>query len=251
MRLPKKITPDRIRESIVQVFYSSDIPFEPMVGYIYGVLGEMGFQYTNRPLRQQKGVSGTNQQEINLGELIIVPQHFFFDEKIKIQLHQNGSLIFNCINEYIGWTEYFKFIKNVISKLTENKIILGSNRIGIRYISEFPNIDILENIKLNFEMSGIKNKISNANFRVEWADAPHKIIANIGSKLPISSITGASEVKTEYVSLIDLDIILQDLEITNNEKLFETIDVTHTKQKIIFFGLLQDEFLATLKPEYD
>lgn len=251
MRLPKKITPDRIRESIVQVFCVSEIPFEPMVGYLYGILGEMGFQYTNRPLRQQKGVSGTNQQEINLGELIIVPQHFFFDEKVKIQWHQNGSLIFNCINEYIGWTEYFLFIKKVINRLTEQKIILGFGRIGIRYISEFPNIDIFDKLNLSFKMSGLNNAISNGNFRIEWQDSYHQIIANIGSKLPISSIIETSEGKAEYVSLIDLDIIVQKLEIVKNESLFELLDDIHTKQKEIFFGLLQDDFLATLNPEYD
>lgn len=251
MKLPKKITPDGIRESIVQIFYTSEIPFEPIVGYLYGVLGALGFRYTNRPLRQQKGVSGTNQQELNLGELIIVPQHFFFDEKIKIQLHQNGSLIFNCINEYIGWTEYFTFIKNVISTLIENKIIVSSTGIGIRYISEFPNIDILEKIKFSFEIEGLKNEISNGNFRIEWENTPHRIIANIGSKLPIPSIIESSDVRIEYVSLIDLDIIVRNFETSNNDELFEIIDSTHTKQKVIFFSLLREEFLKTLRPEYE
>jgi uncharacterized protein (TIGR04255 family) len=134
--------------------------------------------------------------------------------------------------------------------LTERNIILGFSRIGIRYISEFPNIDILDKIKLNFNMSGLNKPISNGNFRIEWQDSQHQIIANIGSKLPISSIIDTSERKPDFVSLIDIDIIIQDLEIEINDALFELLEVSHQKQKEIFFGLLDDDFLASLNPEY-
>ena len=100
-------------------------------------------------------------------------------------------------------------------------------------------------------MSGMKNSILNGNFRLEWNDEPHKVILNIGSKLPISSIIEMSGAKIQYVSLIDLDVIAQEFESSDCKKLFEAIDTTHTKQKVLFFGLLQDEFLATLNPEYE
>ncbi len=248
MTLPKKITPDRIRDSIVQVFYTSTIPFDPMIGYLYSIMGGMGLQYTNRSLRPSKDILST--AEVN-SELLMIPQHFFFNEEIKIQLHQNGSLIFNCVNSYIGWTKYFSFIKDVILKLSDHQLFNSFNRIGIRYISEFPNIDILTKIKFHFEMSSIKTDISNGSFRLEWEEESYKIITNIGSKLPISSIIEEEDTRIDYVSLIDLDIIRQDLAITNSSDLFKIIDIAHAKEKKLFFELLKDDFLVTLNPEYN
>jgi hypothetical protein len=49
MKLPKKITPDRIKDAIVEVKYSSKYPFEVIVGLIFKALDD-SYKYTNRPL---------------------------------------------------------------------------------------------------------------------------------------------------------------------------------------------------------
>lgn len=248
MKLPKKITPDRIRESIVQVFFNSDIPFEPLVGYLHSLLSKHGFNYTNRPIKTLP--LNLNPLDGSVIEVALSPQHFYFNEEVKIQLHQNGSLIFNCVNNYIGWTKFFSTIKNILSDIIEMKIANNFSRIGIRYVSEFPNIDILEKVNFRFEMKGIEERISNGNFRIEWSDSSNRIIVNIGSKLPISSLMKSNEEKVEHVSLIDVDVINQDSETSDYNRALNLIDQLHNQQKMVFFGLLKEEFLNTLNPEY-
>jgi uncharacterized protein (TIGR04255 family) len=248
MNLPKKITPDRIRESIVQIFFQTEIQFDPLIGYLYGILGDLGFTYTNEPTRLSKNniiPTQTNELTVNL-----LPQYLFFNENVKIQLHQNGSIIFNCINNYIGWGTFFSFIKDVLTRLSDQKVFQGYSRVGIRFISEFPNIDLLDTLKFSFSLEGLQNPYKNGTFRVEWADYPHIIIVNLGLKLLIPNYMILDDVKVDFVSLIDIDVIHQNLNVQSAPELFALIESAHKKQKEVFFGLLKDEFLLTLKPEY-
>jgi uncharacterized protein (TIGR04255 family) len=250
MKLPGKITPDRIRDSIVQIFFTSDIPFEPLVGYFYGHLIEDGFQYSNKPLKTPFDKTITP-EGVNLMEFVINPQHLFFNEEIKIQLNQNNSIVFNCINNYIGWTNYFTQIKKIVSKLFKIKIINGFSRIGIRFISEFPNIDITEHIQYKVSINFEEGELINSSFRGEWRINDFKVLINIGSRLPIPQFLTTEDKKVNFISLIDIDVISEGFSIDSTNKLFSLIDQVHFKQKETFFSLLKEEFLNTLNPEYN
>jgi len=249
MKLPIKIEPDRIRDSIVQIFFKSEIPFEPLIGYFYEILSKAGFAYTNAPVKPQQKtqISGqANEFMVN-----ILPQHLFFNEEIKIQLHQSGSIIFNCINKYIGWNKFFAYINDILLKLKNQNVIYGFQRIGIRYISEFPNIDLSDKLNFSYRLEGLNESLHNGNFRFEWNDDPYKIVVNLGIKLPILISTTVDNIKIDYISLIDIDVIQQGFNIVENEELCSVINSTHIKQKRIFFTLLKEEFLQTLNPIYE
>lgn len=250
IKLPKKITPDRIRESIVQIFFNSDIPFEPLVGYLHRLFLSRGYDYTNRPIRQFPLNPELLPLDSSSFEISLTPQHFFFNEEIKIQLHQNNSLIFNCTNNYIGWTRFYSAIEMLLKELYQEKLISNFTRVGIRYVSEFPNIDILEKVNFGFQMSVLNTPISNGTFRVEWRESQHRIIVNLGSKLPINSLIEPDGSKVEFVSLIDVDVINQEFEPCEFTQLLSFLDDLHSNQKTVFFGLLKEEFLKSLNPEY-
>jgi uncharacterized protein (TIGR04255 family) len=199
-KLPKKITPDRIRDAIVQVFFSTDIPFNPLVGYLYSVFDELGYMYTNRlPSATERG--GT---EISIH---LTPQHFFFNEHIKIQLLANNSLVFNCMNHYLGWNQYQPLIAGVLKVLCEKEIVLVFNQIGVRYISEFPDISLQGNLRFSFRTEGIPGKLQNATYRTEWLHGQHKIMVSLGDKLPVRAVVVEPQQTADFVSLIDIDII--------------------------------------------
>lgn len=250
IKLPKKITPDRIRESIVQVFFNSNIPFEPLVGYMHRLFLNHDFDYTNRPIRQFPINPELIPADASTIEIALIPQHFFFNEEIKIQLHQNNSLIFNCTNNYIGWSKFYAVIEKLLMELFQENLISNFTRVGIRYVSEFSNIDILEKVNFGFQMSVLDKPISNGTFRVEWREAQHRIIVNLGSKLPINSLLEPDGSKVEFVSLIDVDVINQEFEPCECNQLLSFLDNLHTNQKAVFFGLLKQEFLESLNPEY-
>ncbi len=250
MRLPKKITPDRIRDSIVQVFFTSDIPFDPLIGYLYSYLQEKGYSYTNRPIPPKSDLSVTNVQATNVFEVNLLPQHLFFNEDVKILLNQNGSIIFNCLNEYIGWERYEAVIKEVLGFLYEKEVLSGFTRIGIRYISEFPNISIEDHLNVSLNIEKLDATLQSRNFRTEWLHGQDKLIIQFASKLPINAIVTDSGMDVEFVSLIDVDVIRENLAIYDMDSLMKNINEAHKLQKSSFFCMLKEEFLQTLNPEY-
>ena len=67
MNLPKKIDPDNLKETVVEIKYLSELPFEILVGIFFNAF-DKSFNYTNRPLQQNpmgQGVPGSLGQEIN------------------------------------------------------------------------------------------------------------------------------------------------------------------------------------------
>lgn len=250
MQLPRKIVPDRIREAIVQVFFHSDLPFEPLIGYFHSVLSPAGFFYTNRPIRPNHFLQSGTQPLASVLD-IVVPQYFFFNDLIRMQVQNDGSLTFHCMNSYPGWSTYIGQIQKVLRLLLGSGTIRDFHRAGLRYISEFPNIDILEKVNFKVELQGVNEPMVSGNFRVEWTKPPLRFIINLASKLPIAPLVVQSTEKVAFTSLIDIDVIRQDFSENNPEKLFALIDEVHLNEKEQFFQLLKPEFLKTLHPEYE
>jgi len=243
MKVPSKITPDRIRDSIVQVFFQSGIPFEPLIGIIYSALTKAGWKYANRP----------NQSQLQKGliiEFASTQQHFFIKDQIRLELFSNQSIAFNCNNNYIGWDSYSKYIREVFDALYAAGHFKNFSRVGIRYISEFSNIDILE--KINFKVSSpdVEGTISNSSYRFTFQEKDVLKTINIASKLPVNALLAEANEPVKFVSLIDVDIVQANLNCQKIDELFSTIDSLHIVEKKIFFGMLSDEYLQTLNPEY-
>lgn len=250
-RLPKHITPARIRESIVQVFFESNIPVDPLVGYLFSVLGqEFGMMYSNKPLPIRK--ENLTENDLLTGiELQIGSKHFFYNNNIKVNLHPGGSLIFNCMDDYLGWTEFGSLIKQVIKSLLDKAIIINVHRIGVRYISEFANIDLLDKINFTFKLSPLEGNFNTGNFNIHWDAQPYQINLNLGTKLSIPPVLEHPEFEhIEHISLIDIDVIHKGFKINEYGVFDNLLDDTHEKEKAIFFSLLKADFLETLHPEY-
>lgn len=250
MPLPKKINPERIREAIVQVYFHAETPFEPLIGYIYSALSEFGYSYTNRPVTPKHFIQSGTQAIPNSFDIVVAPQYFFFNDHIRVQVQENGSLTFNSMNNYPGWPTYSTHIKQVLGLLLEKKTVINFRRVGIRYISEFPNVDILKHVKLKVELEGLDVPMKSGNFRVEWVKDSFRFIVNLASKLPIPPLVVEINEKHLFTSLVDIDVICQNFEVAQPEKLFELIEQVHFHEKEQFYQLLKPEFLESLNPEY-
>jgi uncharacterized protein (TIGR04255 family) len=242
MKIPTKITPDRIRDSIVQIFFESDIPFLPRIGYFHSYLLSMNYDFVSGNSNNE------NSAEIDLSFI----NHLFVCNQagVKINLHPNGSIIFNCISNYIGWSKYSAEIHNVLKKMFEAGIIKSVNCIGVRYTSEFPNINIMDNVKFDYVYDLGKKQVKSSRFNVELLDGQNRVILNLVSNAPIASFV-AEEGIVEKLSLIDIDVINDSLSITDVNKLQEEVFSIHEVQKSTFFNLLKEDFLKQLNPEYE
>lgn len=245
MKIPKKISPDNIKDSVIEIRYTSKIPFEVAIGIFYKSLDDT-FTYTNRPIGKQQ-LPNTIPSNLQKLEIQIGNRPLFYNEKIKIELRPN-SIIFNCLDQYISWDIYKPEIENVLSQISKAEIIDNYTRIGLRYISEYSNLDLKNCLKFSFSFNMPDLKSKTYSFHSELEEDNLKIILNLNNNL--SLINSKNELGISSVSNVDIDVIMENIEEKSLESLLSKIEIVHQKEKEIFFNLLKEEFLESLNPIY-
>ncbi|APY08373.1 hypothetical protein BWZ20_08705 [Winogradskyella sp. J14-2] len=234
MDIPKSISPDRIVDAFVEVRYDSHLPFEIVVGTIFQNLDE-SYIYTNAPSKNLP-VGGLN---LSLGGTPL-----FYNDKIKIMLLDN-SILFNILSSYIGWKEYIYQIKKVLSQIAGvNSPIKNYRRASVRYISEYPEMNIHDSFKFNFSFGLPHVKSDVYTFRSEFQEEDLKIFLNFQNNVKIKS-TGDKKIST-----VDIDVLNENVSGNSIEYILEAISTAHDKQKEVFFSIMKEEYLKTLKPIY-
>lgn len=249
MKVPKHISPDRIKDSVVEVKYSSKISFEVILGIFYQSLDET-YMYTNRPIGAQQIAGPLPLESIQQFQIHIGNRPLFYNDKIKIELQPN-SIIFNCVGKYISWDIYKVEIEKVLSQLSKSKVVDVFTRVGVRYISEYPNINLKDCVKFSFTFGLPEIKSDTYTFHSEFIEDDIKIILNLNNNLQVLNKKMASDqLDLSTISNIDVDVIIENLSEQSFENLLKKIDSAHSKEKEIFFSILREDFLLSLNPVY-
>ncbi len=249
MQLPRKITPDNIHEAVVELKYNSDISFEILIGIFFSLLDEK-YTYTNRPLQQSVpsiALSNNLQTEVNFKFGV---QNIFYTENIQIVCSPN-TIVFSSVHQYVGWIIFHEEIKSFINQIWKSDKLKNFFRIGVRYITHYAHQELKNLIKFQFSFGLPQIKSTKFLFKSEFDWDEFHIILNLSSryfsKQTIQS--GGAEIKTEPLSIVDIDTICQ-IEISNLNELYKMIESTHLKEKEVFFNLIDENYLKTLNPEY-
>jgi len=248
MALPKKITPDNIKEAVIELRYVSELPFELLLGLFFNEFDD-SYVYTNRPIKTPilPGLTGKQNKELFTN---IASQSILYNPKISIQVLPN-AFVFSCLNQYIGWNDFMPEVEKAIKIISDSKKVIKWIRIGLRYITEYRNKDLKECIKFNFSFGLPHIQSTSTAFKSEFDYKDSKVILNLNNKMPaLAQKADNKQPEIIPISIIDIDIIKEPLEITNMEDLLKVIEDAHTKEKELFFGMLTDEFLKSLNPEY-
>lgn len=232
MKIPKKISPDNIKEAIIQIRFEPNCPTELVLGKFNHICSELLDFVSTKVTREE---NNSLIIENNTGG-------FFIDKSELFKVEINGdSITFNTqVDDYPGWEKYSNFINSIIEKCTKNELFKQIHRIGVRYISHFDNITIFDKLKVNISVP-FTNLNDSTQFRSEFLYNEYRVI------LTILNHINNKEIKT---SVIDIDVIKQVNSSPKVCNLNECIESSHFTQKEIFFNLLSDEFLNTLNPEY-
>jgi uncharacterized protein (TIGR04255 family) len=247
MSLPKKLNPDNLKDTLVEIRYAQGIPPELMLGFVSSILVPLGYRYSPVP-NQNINIALNNNQQIAFG----VGSNnggFFIKDDVRIQFIAN-QIVFNCLaDKYVGWEKYSQIISAIMSDLFDKKAVKDFNRISIRYISEFKNIDIYQGIKGTIDISNAGLKLDNSILRLVDESDNLKTYMTLTNKAKRISQSPQGQEIIE-ASLIDINVYenfnpLSDLGILMNK-----LNQIHTKQKEVFFGLINNDFLDKLNPEY-
>ncbi|MCF3110919.1 TIGR04255 family protein [Niabella sp. CC-SYL272] len=231
MRLPKEISPDSIKDSIVEIRYASKLPFEVLLGIFFQSLDD-SYTYTVR--------------QVSADRINISNSPLFYNKTIKFEILPN-TIVFNCLDKYIGWDAYHIEIKKVLEQLTTTNNIETFNRIGIRYISQYNNTDLTTITKFDFKFGLPDVKSDNYSFRSEFSTSEFRTILTLVNGFPIV-LPNSTEAST--ITTIDIDVIKDKISIKEVDEVLKLIGDAHLYQKTVFFSILKEDFLDTLNPVY-
>jgi uncharacterized protein (TIGR04255 family) len=122
------------------------------------------------------------------------------------------------------------------------------SRIGVRYISEYPNFNLTSCINFDFSFGRPDIRSDNYSFRTEFKDKDRRYILNLVNSLPVIQGTAS----TKFLSAIDIDVIKENIsiDVSKGIEIIDVINELHQSEKELFFSLLKDDFLKTLNPVY-
>lgn len=224
MNLPKKITPDNLIESIVEIRMNPILEQELWAGKMEYILGKSDWEYIP--------TSNTDDKTPFYGLFIKGDLRFTINDK---------SILFNCtLKKYIGWDSYRKEIRDVVEKILKFPLAGAFSRVQIRYISEFENVNLCDCVNKNIVSCG--DKFNCRGIRLDKSEDNTDIFILLNN-MPTNDGKTCS-------TFFDVNVF-ERFEATDSiEKLMKSLDNAHLKEKETFFALLEDSFIEKLNPEY-
>jgi len=236
MKLPIKISPCPLIEASIEIRFDSRIPSDAVFGVLYSRFQEEFPTLEKLPILQLP-------EEIRIKDpnLQFQPYYKLINDNIVLQIGPKVITI-GCINEYIGWSNFSRIVKNNLKKTKDSKIIARVTRFGLRYINYF-DLDIMDKInmqltadKLSLKKVFIKTSVMNKKFANTL-----QIANNASMKRKGVTVRG---------SIIDIDFSISNPKYDILPNLAEIIEDAHTEEKKLFYSLLKEDFIAQLNPEY-
>lgn len=239
MALPKRITPCPIVEAIVELRFQSQIPPEAIFGIIYNIFISKFTKLEKLPILQIP--EAIRRQD---PQLAYQPHYKFISDTFTFQV---GAKVLSLSNPgtYVGWDKLSSQLIETFKEIQKLNFIKQVERLGIRYINFFENLNIYNNITLSVEMNGVPLDSEQLLTRAELKRG------NFLGVLQIASNTNLAQINKppKKGSVIDIDIS-QQIKDDFFKGMDDLLKEGHEEEKKLFYGLLKDDFLKNFKPEY-
>jgi uncharacterized protein (TIGR04255 family) len=238
VKIPKNID-SPIKEAIFEIRFSGNLPGEALYGILYDIFKDFPHKETHAlPIMQIP----QQMREID-PNLRYQPYYRATNKNFALAVGPR-SVIFSALEPYSGWTDWTNFFYPKIDFIREKDIIQTVERIGLRTLDVF-NGNIFDSINAGLT---IDNKIINkspTSFFTEFDQNNTHIVLNIGNAANVNGLPTKN-------SLIDIDCICQFN--SDASSFFDSyksiLEKAHLTNKQVFFGLLKQDLLASLNPEW-
>lgn len=239
MNLPSQISPNPLINSMIEIRFESSLSQEEVLPTLFPI-----FSKDFPKLKERRIPISIKEQDIDLR---YAANYVFSNEKYSIFIDSNVIGFENANNEYQLWTNYFPIIKENVNTLINLNIISKIERIGVRYSSLFENINSFSEIlKIDIKFPYPDYTESDYVFKTQLKKDNIVLLLQL-----VQNATVQQNDKIKTGILIDIDASLSsDIENSTNEQIFNLIDQLHYEEKKLFFSLINDDFLATLNPQY-
>ena len=242
MKLPEKIDPDPIQEALVEVRFDASTPDEAVFGLIYEALKGRYPRSEQFNILQLPDV--VRRQDPSLR---YKPHYRLSDEDSEYVVHVGPKVVTVVVTKpYPGWAGFSEEVLRIFRAVQGTEIIDSVTRLGLRYLNFF-EADIFGKIELELQLRG-KSVVGNeTQVRTVVTESQRRCILQVNNT---STLTDRATGKTKSGSLIDVDVIYEDVEKEFFSHAESLIEESHEIEKKLFFRLLNEEFLESLNPVY-
>ena len=237
MKLPIRLEKCPLIDCIIEVRFDTNIVKSAVFGLIYKqIQSDYPGNVINLPISQLP-------EAIRMSDpnLKYKPLYRIEGDKTVIQI---GPDVINLSSKipYIGWDEFLRIAKKVLNKAFESGAIGYISRLGHRYIN-FVDRDITSELAMSFKFENIDMQTVNS-FNVRTTLAQGEYLNNL-------SLTNDGQFNGKRGSLIDIDTFREYHDDYFMNHMEEELQKAHQSEKMLFFSLLKESLLATLKPIYN
>lgn len=236
--LPRRLNPDPIIDSTVEIRFDPIVDKNAVFGIIYlalkdkfPVVEQLPVMQLPEAIREQDPLFSSKAHYRLVGDnySVQVGSHV-------LSVHGHG--------EYRGWSNYSQIIFEIFEKIKEYKVIDEVTRLGVRYISFFDS-NIFEGIKLNVALPGYSLPTYPATVRLEIPSGDFIRVLQV-----VNNATIIQNNVSKVGSIIDIDTVSVNGIYSFFNNMGELIERAHQLEKELFYGLLKEHFLTSLNPEY-
>jgi uncharacterized protein (TIGR04255 family) len=221
-----------IVEAIVDIFFETNTLTEV---FLSTILNLNGFdKITKLPISQIPEAIRKNNPNLQFEPLYEISSNA---KDYKIVL--GDVTIGIAINgKYKGWDDsFFPQIQEVFQKIFDTQQIIKINRIGMRYINFFPNENIFETGKVKVAINN--NEATDKTMFLKINDCIDGICYS-------KTITNDNNYlnRENKGSIIDIVTFLENVFISIDNSIFDTINQLHTLSKDKFKEVISDEYIT-------
>lgn len=238
--LPIRITPHALLATLVEVQYTPHTHAELALGaFSQALQPEFVYERQLMELVEQQ----TQEQT----------EPLFNGQGVSIRIRPD-RLVFNCVSatatpppgsngDYLGWARYFELVQQVVTRLHATQQIADFPSVAVRYVNALPGIQLNQQLQIQLPRLGSLPAPDSTYYRATFADEQ-------GFRIALQ-LTDRQQVpgQTELSSIFDVTV-RADTPQADLPALFVRLDQAHTREKEVFFGLLDDDYLAQLAPVY-
>jgi uncharacterized protein (TIGR04255 family) len=232
---PVLIEPCPIVEAVCEIRFDPIVPAEAVFGMAYSKIQS----HVGNPIATP--LAGLAAQLLNDPNLRFQPHYRFESKNYLVQL---GPQVFSVVTvgAYPGWPKFSTKVRDVMHAFFSAGVLDKISRLGLRYINFFDAHDIYKNIDLEIKFEGTTVDGRETTFSTILADEFNHHVQIRKDNFMVAQ-------PDHKGSIIDIDsfALAPKTDLKNFDKL---IEVAHSEEKQIFFGLLKTEFLAQFKPQY-
>lgn len=242
MRIPKRLARNPIIDATTELRFSSAVPTDAVIGLVYATLKSTFGKPENLPILQIP--SALREKDPNLryqacykftrpGNVLLVGPH-------------NVAL---GTTTYVDWTSHSQVLEEVLSALTKAGLFSQFERIGLRYINFFDNVNICRHSTLTMAVHGDTITNQSLTLRTEVDSEGYKVVTQLANR---ATVEQGGQSKTG--SIIDIDVSKDNLDLQaatdTSERLLNFFSAANEIADVAFFNLLDDGFIKTFGPEY-